>query len=700
MLILVTSIINAALIFIIGLVVLRQRPHGRINQLFFTSVAFISLWIITLYLSDQNFATNVSLFWNRMVFVVAIGWTIPLYLFTLDFPNPDGKYRFWRAYVWAGIVFFFGALTPLIVSGVQAYNSGVNINTGLLYPVYLIWVAGLFISFLVIVVLKYRHLVGIERARFQYLFIGLVIFASSVFLFNVVIPTLTGATSLARLGSLSEVFFTALTAYAIIAHRLFDIRVIIKRTVVYSVLLIFILSTYAIIVFFFSQVFGGQGQLGLKSFVPSMIAAILIAFGFEPLRRWLQNATDKYLFKGEYDTQDIIRSLAKVMTNVVNLDEALDSMMSVVTGEMRISRVATLVVRKIEKDMVVQRVKSTGYSNAIKLEDQPTGTLLEYFIHHPEMVVLDELKQKNASLRHPSPKILHIIAQLEHFQASVALPLLVNKQIIGILMIGEKLSGDSFSRDDLEALELIGSQTASSIEKAKFYEEDKLKSEFISIASHELLSPTAAIEGYLSMVLDEKMKITKDQQNQYVKRAYDSSRRLADLVKDLLSISRIESGKIKIAPVAMDVVAIVEQAIDELKVMAKEKNLVLTFTPPSGKIPKVIADPDRIMQVCINLINNAIKYTPKGTVTVNVENRQATVLVSVTDSGIGISKEDQEHLFEKFHRIDNPATAGIMGTGLGLYIVKNIITLLHGEMKVKSEAEKGSTFSFSLPVAK
>ena len=175
---------------------------------------------------------------------------------------------------------------------------------------------------------------------------------------------------------------------------------------------------------------------------------------------------------------------------------------------------------------------------------------------------------------------------------------------------------------------------------------------------------------------------------------------LLDLVKDLLSVSRIESGRIKIVPSEIDLLTLVKQAVDELQNNAKDKNLKLSIIEPKTPLPNVNADPDRIVQVCINLINNAIKYTPSGEVAVKIELKFNHIVVSVSDSGIGISKSDQRHLFEKFHRIDNPATAGIMGTGLGLYIVKNIISLSGGEVNIESEPGKGSTFSFSLPVVK
>ncbi len=686
----------------IGLLTLSRNKQSYTHRFFCLFTAASSLWAIANYMSLHQSTPEATLSAIRWVMFFAIFYTLMLFLTIHTFPSRSillKRYNLVFVVVLSFVVMLL-TRTPLIFSSIVGTGDQANPVPGPAIPLFALTTGGFIISSIYLLVNRFTHAVGTRRSQLQYLLIGVIGSTLLIFITNFVLVVLLKNNSLLFLGPTFTLIFVGTTAYSIIAHRLFDIRVIIKRTVVYSVLLGFVLITYALVVLFFSQIFGGEATLSARSFAPNIIAAILIAFGFDPLKRWLQNVTDRYLFKGEYDPQDVAAELAKVLSNVINLDEALDSMMSVVTRDMRVAKVATLIVRTVDKDMVVKRVKAVGFSNAMNLEERPTGILLQYFTKNNQTVVVDELKQQIEDEEKPDSTLVQAVTQLEQFQTAVALPLVVNKALIGIIMVGEKLSGDGYSQQDLETLNLIGSQTALSIEKAKFYEEDKLKSEFISIASHELLSPTAAIEGYLSMLLDEKMKVAKDQQRQFVQRAYDSSRRLADLVKDLLSISRIESGRMKIVPAPTDLVALVDQATQELKVAATDKQLTLNFVKPTAKMPKVIADSDRVMQVCINLINNAIKYTPKGSVTVTMEQQKDTVRVLVKDSGIGIAKEDQTHLFEKFHRIDNPATAGIMGTGLGLYIVKNIITLLGGEVSIESELNKGSTFAFTLPVAK
>ncbi len=682
-----------------------ERSKKKSSIFFALFVCAVIIWVFANIMANIAITQGEAsyLFWTKMALIGPILIPVPLLFFADLFPENTrlsvNRYIYFTIGIVGAIILFFVPshfnIESVVIENIDSFQT--TFTPGILYSVFGVYFLASVITASIVLIRKYFIVKSSQKPQIIFVLSGILItFVISV-VANLVLPLL-GNTLLINFTPLSTIFMTGFAAYAIIAHHLFDIRVVIKRTVVYSVLLLFVLAVYALVVFSFAQIFGGEVAFGVQSFVPNIVAALLIAFGFDPLKRWLQSVTDKYLFKGEYDPQVVASNLARALSNAVNLDESLDSMMAVLTQEMRIGHVATLVVRQIDKDNVVKRVKATGYSNLVKLETLPTGHLFEYFTKHPKLIVVEELKDQ--SERRSTKNELHnAVGQLEQFQTAIALPLLVKKNVIGVLLIGEKLSGDIFSQQDLQILELIGNQTAISIEKAQFYEEDKLKSEFISIASHELLTPTAAIEGYLSMVLDDKMPQTKSQQMQYIKRAYDSSRRLADLVKDLLSISRIESGRIKIASVPLDILTILDQAVGELQSTAKAKGLTISFSKPKS-IPKVIADPDRVMQVCINLINNSIKYTPKGSITISVTLNKNMVVVEVKDTGIGIDKKDIQHLFEKFRRIENPATAGITGTGLGLYISKNIISLLGGEMTVQTAVGQGSAFTFSLPVVK
>lgn len=227
-------------------------------------------------------------------------------------------------------------------------------------------------------------------------------------------------------------------------------------------------------------------------------------------------------------------------------------------------------------------------------------------------------------------------------------------------------------------------------------EVEQMKQELISIATHELRTPITGIKGYLDMILEGDTGGVTGETKEVLTEMVAINNRIADLVDDLLNIGRIEQGRIEVKPKPTNLVVLVHNCLKELSVQAKEKNLELVFNPPK-ELPQVKTDPDRAKQVIVNLVGNAIKYTEKGKVEIILEKKGKDVVCSVEDTGFGISKEDQKSLFKKFSRIKTEKTRTITGTGLGLWITKQIVEMMAGKIWLESVEGKGSTFSFSMP---
>ena len=225
-----------------------------------------------------------------------------------------------------------------------------------------------------------------------------------------------------------------------------------------------------------------------------------------------------------------------------------------------------------------------------------------------------------------------------------------------------------------------------------------MKDEFISIASHELRTPITAIKGYVSMVQDGSYGPVSARIHDGLGNVVQSSDRLGQLVEDLLDVSRIEQGRlpIKMSQVIPQVAA--QATVLELTPMAKAKGLELTLVVPPD-LPLVLADPDKLHQVLVNLVGNAIKYTESGAVEVRLIAQAPWVAIRVKDTGIGMSVDAQAHLFEKFYRIQSDATAKIRGSGLGLWITKQLVELMHGKIEVQSIEGTGTQVIVRLPVA-
>lgn len=219
----------------------------------------------------------------------------------------------------------------------------------------------------------------------------------------------------------------------------------------------------------------------------------------------------------------------------------------------------------------------------------------------------------------------------------------------------------------------------------KMREVDNMKDEFISIASHELRTPVTLIKGYLSMVTEGSFgKIENPEMEKGINMASKATKRLEMLVEDLLEVSRLEQGRFQINNAKIDLAPIAEEVVSQFKVQAGEKNLALEYSAPSEKLPQIFADPERIKQVLVNLIGNSIKYTEKGSVKVSAEYKNQMVEIRIIDTGIGMSAEDQQRLFQKFYRVQNEKTSKIIGTGLGLWITKQMVELMKGKISVES----------------
>ena len=240
-------------------------------------------------------------------------------------------------------------------------------------------------------------------------------------------------------------------------------------------------------------------------------------------------------------------------------------------------------------------------------------------------------------------------------------------------------------------------------EVQKLYEQvDKLskaKSEFISIASHQLRTPLTVVKGYISMLLEGSYGKITGKAVRPIERVYESNERLIKLVNDLLHVSRIESGTLRIDLQKTSLENMISSIVDELKIKADEKGLYLKLEKPTTPLPEVTIDADKFRQVILNIIDNCIKYTEKGGVTIKSLITNSKLLITIADTGEGMTKDEIEKMFESFSRGKAGAKHWTAGTGLGLYIARKFTELHDGKVWVESEGEgKGSTFFIELPV--
>lgn len=234
----------------------------------------------------------------------------------------------------------------------------------------------------------------------------------------------------------------------------------------------------------------------------------------------------------------------------------------------------------------------------------------------------------------------------------------------------------------------------------KEQEIDKMKSEFVSVASHQLRTPLSASKWFLEMLLNGDAGKLNDEQKEYIDHTYKSNERMIALVNDLLNVSRIESGTIAIEPVSTDIDGMVKSVLFELTPQIKQKKITTEYKTLSGGTPKIKIDPKLIRQVFQNLLSNSVKYTPERGITgVRVKKDGKFLQFEVFDTGVGIPKAQQAKVFKKFFRADNVITLQTEGTGLGLYVAKSVVDASGGKIWFTSTEGKGTSFFFTLPLA-
>ena len=295
----------------------------------------------------------------------------------------------------------------------------------------------------------------------------------------------------------------------------------------------------------------------------------------------------------------------------------------------------------------------------------------------------------------------------EGFRALLALPLLRKDRLIGGLIVRRKEAGE-FPASDVEMMQTFAAQSVVAIHNAQLFSEieekgkeleiaNKHKSEFLANMSHELRTPLNAILGFTELIIDNIYGDVPNKIKEVLERVEKNGRHLLSLINDVLDLSKIEAGRLKLSISDYSMQSVIETAVTSVEALALEKKLELN-TIISDDMSKGKGDEQRISQVILNLIGNAIKFTDQGSVTIETKIKKHDFIVTVSDTGPGLSEEDQQKIFEEFRQADGSSTRKKGGTGLGLSISKKIVEMHKGNIGVESTLGEGSTFWFSLPI--
>ena len=407
-----------------------------------------------------------------------------------------------------------------------------------------------------------------------------------------------------------------------------------------------------------------------------------------------------------------------ILSTVIDIDEVVRQIAQTVVAEAGFKAFYIFFLHKKEARLTPLGISLNKSINEVDPDLQRAMFSIKISLHDGNNLIVKAVKEKNTQITDNLYSLFNSTLNEEacrKIQQTVGMasfyiyPLVVREETIGAIMISPKEEKQPFFAYQKDLVERLPIVIAIAIDNALLYDKiqranirlkelDKLKDEFVSLASHELRTPMTAIKSYLWMVLN-KSKNLDPQIRSYLEIASVETDHLIKLVQNMLTISRIEGKRLELNIEIINLFDLVKRSYDTLKIKADEKKITMTLLPYPEKFI-LSGDKEKLSEVFDNVIGNAIKYTPNnGSISISFTLGKNKVAVRVSDTGMGISKENLPKLFQKFGRLEENKKTRSPGTGLGLYISKQIVDLHKGSIKAESEIGKGSTFTISLPFA-
>jgi len=707
---LILNTIIAIALLILGFVSLINDKKPLLNKLFLALCSSIGIWLIAACVSnDIRNSSSVSLYGNYLVFFFSYLSAYFLLWFAVII-NAVKLSNKWMVILNAPLV-IVGILsaTSLVVAGVELQGNVYAIIFGPLAWLYAMLLVAQLVAVIWFFSIGVKTISGRKHAQIKVIWQSLIIAVPVLMITQFIAPAITGSFEITDLGILIMVLPVISLYLSVIRHGLFDVRLAVVRSVTYTLVLMTLAGVYLGLAFAFSAVF--SNNLFSPTQITSNIAiSLLLAFIFQPVKRFFDKVTNKVFYKDNYNTDDFFARLNKTLSFTTDLRGLFE-------------RVSYEIGNTLKAEQVFFFIYTNADGNYIS-----AGTEKHHHLPKHDAVLIEEAsKGKDIIISASSLNVNDPIRRMMiSHRIELVLPLMQDDAVIGYLCLGDHLTS-GYTNRDIKALNTLSDELIIAIQNALAVHEirelnatlqqritnatkelrsknaillhlDKIKDEFISMASHQLRTPLTSVKGYLSMVIEgDAGKITASQK-QLLDQAFMSSENMVHLINDFLNVSRIQAGKFIIDKSPVDLSLLVEQEINSLRPNAEARGMKFEYNKPE-KFPIIDLDDGKTRQVVMNFADNAIYYShdnSKITISLSVEGDEA--VFTVKDTGIGVPTKEREHLFSKFYRASNAKVQRPDGTGVGIFLAKRVISEQGGEIIFESVEGKGSTFGFRIPI--
>lgn len=709
--------VSVSISLIFGSIVLLKNYRKKSNLFFSLATASYIFQSIFNFLSITTDNYNYQILYIRLVIffsIISIALTYFLIIsITKDYDSTQSKQNRNLYLILFTLFISFLSLTPLIVNSIDIVNQATKPIFNRFGLIGFLSIMGIyFFKTFNFLLTKINSKYTKDKYKIYYKYLLYSLLPTYIFspVTGVILPVVFNNDSFILLTPLYSTIFVVAVGLLIIKHSLFDIKPIFMRFVAYVTLLsatLFITSAISLLIAFTVY---GVDNVGTDTVIIFSTVSLLSLIILQPLRYFILRVTNKFLFQYTYDAQKALNDLNAGLVSSSKIEKLINSANDIFSKSLK----------PVSSGIVLDGENNNYHSKDFDLNDRLIQKIRNVFNSRPEKTIyFENIDSEDTELKElfRSLKVV-LITKLN-----------IQDTIVGFIIFGEKKSGNNYNEKDIQFIETAADSIAIATQNALRYEEiaafnfnlqkkinsatadlrktneklkalDEAKDEFISMASHQLRTPLTSVKGYLSMVLEGDAGPINDLQRKFLSQSFISSQRMVFLISDLLNASRLKTGKFVIESQKTYLPDVVEEELKQLEETVKARGLTLEFNKPKD-FPFVNIDENKIRQVIMNFADNAIYYTPAGgKIEVNLRATKDVIEYTVKDSGMGVPKADQKHLFTKFYRASNAKKARPDGTGLGIFMAKKVIIAQGGALIFKSIEGKGSTFGFSIPLKK
>lgn len=686
--------VGALLLFFTGLFVLLKDFHSKVNRSLFFLTTSTFVWLCGYAVMYSLTSEKQAFLCAKCVYTGTVFIPVFFHHFTINYlklKNNSG--RIILTYLVGSIFFILLWGTNTYVAGVQKFFWGYHTKVGPAHIPYQIFFTICFARCLYLLWVGYKQAQKksyVEANRVKYLFWAFFVstIASLDFLPDYGIP-------LYPVGFLFMSGWVIITAYAIVRHQLLDIEVVIKRTIVFAGLF---LASYAVIATFAylgAALFENFIQNRWLAMVPSVIIIVLM---LRPLETFLRNVTDKFLFQKKYDYRQILRKFSEEVLTFIDINALVERTIETLSNGIKLENAS---IYLYDAEVSEYKLRSSVGIEAPKLAIKDTESLITFMKKSKKYVLLE----KSSNNKPLSNDMDH---QLSALRGAFAIPLIYREGMIGFLSLGKKKSDEDFIPEDIDILITLSQTLSIAISNALLFEElsetqaqaaQQEKMAVIGTLSaginHEICNPLGIVRGQCEMFLlnsDEGIYDSKppveiiEKAKNIMKKVIHETDRATVITRKLSSFSKPAKGVIHDY---VDLEAQLDKVIELVKHELKLDNIVICKNVTEN-LPCIAADEKQIQEILFNIIRNGAQAIKEnGYINIDIVGDEKYVYVDITDSGEGISKENLQKIFNPFFTTKEPGK----GTGLGLFIVKQIVEKNGGRISVRSEKGKGTTFT-------